>query len=63
MQGQHKIKKEHRKSIEFTSLLEKIFPGSGSEPHCEGRIFHRKYCYLIFIDDQAFQLSTYKAGI
>ena len=63
MQGQHKNKKEHRKSLEFTSLHEKIFPGSGSELHLEGRIFHRKYWHLIFIDDQAFQLSTYKAGI
>ena len=57
------IKKEHRKSMEFTMLHEKIFPGSGSEPHLDGRIFHRKYWHLIFIDDQAFQLSAYKAGI
>ena len=55
MQGQHTNKKEHRKSIEFNKLHEKIFLGSGSD--------HRKYWHLIFIDDQAFQLSTYKAGI
>ena len=49
MQGQHTNKKEHRKSMEFTMLREKIFPGSGSEPHLEGRIFHRKYWHLLMI--------------